>query len=88
MIDNPAYKGPWLHPKVPNPAYKEDPRLAVRCDKCSHVGFELWQVKSGTVFDDILVTDSLEEAWAFADETFKKKQGPEKEMRDKAQEEE
>merc|ERR1712179_436628 len=40
---------------------------------CTHVGFELWQVKSGTIFDDIIITDSLEEAKAFAEETSKRR---------------
>jgi len=87
MIDNPAYKGEWVHPMIPNPDYKEDPDLYVRCDKCTHVGFELWQVKSGTLFDDIIVTDSFEEAKAYAEKTFEKKKGPEKEMFDAAEEE-
>ena len=85
MIDNPAYKGEWVHPKIPNPEYKEDSELYVRCDKCTHIGFELWQVASGTIFDDILVTDSLEEAKAYADLTFEKKKGPEKEAYDAAE---
>jgi calreticulin len=38
------------------------------------VGFELWQVKSGTIFDDIIVTDSLAEAQEYAASTFGKKQ--------------
>jgi len=70
MIDNPAYKGAWEHPLVANPEYKEDSALAARCVDCGMVGFELWQVKAGTIFDDIIVTDSLEEAKAFAQETF------------------
>lgn len=70
MIDNPDYKGPWVHPTVPNPEYAEDKSLYVRCKDCTHVGFELWQVKSGTLFDNIIVTDSIEEAKAFADATF------------------
>jgi calreticulin len=78
MIDNPAYKGEWVHPMIPNPDYVEDTELGVRCNDCTHVGFELWQVKSGTLFDDILVTDSLEEAKAYAAETYHKKKGPEK----------
>ena len=64
MIDNPEYKGEWEHPMIPNPEYMEDPDLYMRCKDCTHVGFELWQVKSGTIFDDIIVTDSLEEAKA------------------------
>lgn len=79
MIDNPAYKGEWVHPMIPNPDYVEDKDLSVRCKECTHIGFELWQVKSGTLFDDIIVTDSLEEAKAYAQETYHKKSGPEKE---------
>lgn len=70
LIPNPEYKGEWVHPEIANPDYKEDPNLYVRCDKCTHIGFELWQVKAGTVFDDILVTDSWEEAKAHAEKTF------------------
>ena len=83
MIDNPDYKGPWVHPKIPNPDYKYDENMYKVCkDGCSHVGFELWQVKTGTVFDDIIVTDSPEEAEKFAEETFFKKKDGEKKMYD------
>lgn len=83
MIDNPEYKGEWVHPMVPNPAYVEDQDLHMRCKDCTHIGFELWQVKSGSLFDDIIVTDSLDEAKAYAAETFLKKKGPEKEALEK-----
>merc|ERR1712038_2093319 len=83
MIDNPDYKGPWVHPMIPNPEYEYDDKMyAVSPDGCSHIGFELWQVKSGSIFDDIIVTDSLEEAQKFAEETFFKKVAGEKEMHD------
>jgi len=82
LIANPEYKGEWVHPLIPNPDFVEDPSLFKRCVDCTHVGFELWQVKSGTIFDDILVTDSIEEAKAYAAETFSKKKGPEKEQYD------
>lgn len=85
MIDNPEYKGEWVHPVIPNPDYKEDAELYVRCKDCTHIGFELWQVKAGTIFDDIIVTDSYAEAKAFADETWGKKKGPEKTAFDAAQ---
>jgi len=78
MIENPDYQGEWVHPLIPNPAFVEDPELYVRCTNCMTVGFELWQVKSGTMFDDIIITDSLEEAQEYAAETFLKKKGPEK----------
>ncbi|CAJ1930251.1 unnamed protein product [Cylindrotheca closterium] len=83
MIDNPDYKGPWEHPMIPNPEYKYDDDMYKVCSKgCTHVGFELWQVKTGTLFDDIIVTDSVEEAEAFAQETFFKKKDGEKTMYD------
>jgi len=63
MITNPAYKGPWVHPQVPNPEYKPDDTL-YHFKSFGAIGFELWQVKAGTVFDNILVTDSVEEAAA------------------------
>ncbi|KAL7563163.1 hypothetical protein ACA910_014442 [Epithemia clementina (nom. ined.)] len=89
MIKNPDYKGKWEHPMIPNPKYKHNEGMYKVCGKdgCTHLGFELWQVKSGTLFDDILVTDSLDEAKAFAAETWEKKKTPEKEMYDKIQEE-
>lgn len=82
MIDNPDYKGEWEHPKIPNPNFVEDKELHVRCKDCTHIGFELWQVKSGTIFDDIIVTDSWAEAKAYAEETFSKKKAGEKAMYD------
>jgi len=86
MISNPEYKGKWEHPMIANPDYEYDEEMYAVCkDGCSHVGFELWQVKSGTVFDDIIVTDSLEEAQEFAQETFFKKKESEKDMYDASQ---
>jgi calreticulin len=79
MIPNPDYKGTWVQPEIPNPDYKYDEKMhAVCANGCSHLGFELWQVKAGTIFDDILITDSLEEAQKFAEDTFFKKKDAEK----------
>ena len=86
MIENPDYKGPWEHPKIPNDKYKPDPKLHAQCKDCTHIGFELWQVTSGTSFDNIIVTDSLAEAQAFAEETFFKMQAKEKKMHDDVKE--
>ncbi|GAX14083.1 calreticulin [Fistulifera solaris] len=89
MIDNPEYKGKWEHPMIDNPDYKYDPDMYKVCkDGCTHIGFELWQVTAGTMFDDILVTDSLEEAQKFGEETFFKKKDAEKASYDKFKEEE
>jgi calreticulin len=85
MIDNPAYKGEWVHPMVPNPDYYEDDNLYV-FDNNRYVGFEIWQVKAGTIFDNIIVTDNKSEADAFAELT-KKTQAGEKKMKEKDDEE-
>ncbi|RIA96337.1 Calreticulin family-domain-containing protein [Glomus cerebriforme] len=70
MIDNPNYKGPWKVPLIPNPVYKEDKLLHVY--NTLYIGFDLWQVKSGTIFDNILITDDIEEANKLSNETFVK----------------
>mmetsp|Transcript_21215 Transcript_21215/g.35571 ORF Transcript_21215/g.35571 Transcript_21215/m.35571 type:complete len:396 (+) Transcript_21215:36-1223(+) len=85
MIPNPDYKGEWEHPMIPNPDYAEDPELHARCKDCMYLGFELWQVKTGTIFDDIIVADSIEDANAYAAKTFDKKKDVEKEKFDAAE---
>jgi len=60
-IDNPLYKGPWVHPQVANPAYAPDANL-YSFPSFGAIGLEIWQVKAGTIFDNVLVTDSIEEA--------------------------
>jgi len=62
-IDNPAYKGPWVHPQIDNPAYHPDSTI-YQFPSFGAVGIEVWQVKAGTIFDNILITDSVEEAAA------------------------
>jgi len=86
MIDNPAYKGPWVHPKIDNPDYAEDATIG-DFPHIGGVGLEIWQVKSGTVFDNLLVTDSEAEAKSQA-EAILKKQKEEKDAHEKKQEEE
>jgi len=60
-IENPKYKGAWEHPQIDNPDYKADSTL-YSYKSFGAVGLEVWQVKAGTIFDNILVTDSVEEA--------------------------
>jgi len=85
MIDNPAYKGEWVHPLVPNPDYHDDDNLYL-FENNRYVGFENWQVKAGTIFDNIIITDSKAEADAFANLTTKTQEG-EKKMKEKEDEE-
>ena len=61
QIDNPNYKGRWVHPEIDNPEYTPDPKLYLQPEICA-VGFDLWQVKSGTIFDNVLITDDVEYA--------------------------
>jgi len=69
MIDNPDYLGPWVHPMIANPDYADDDTIGMYPD-FGVVGIDIWQVKSGTIFDSIIITDSLEEAEAFAKDTY------------------
>lgn len=61
QIDNPNYKGTWTHPEVDNPEYIPAPKFYLRKD-ISAIGFDLWQVKSGTIFDNILITYDIDDA--------------------------
>merc|ERR1739845_8383 len=64
-ISNPAYKGFWEQKKIANPEYKDDDQLYKYVD-FGFLGFDLWQVKGGTIFDNIILTDDVAEADKFA----------------------
>merc|ERR1712062_489225 len=85
-IDNPDYEGPWVHPEVDNPDFVEDDELYMY-ESFGVVGIDIWQVKAGSIFDNIFLGDSLEEAQEFMKETYTKNKDAEKEMFDKAEEE-
>ncbi|KAI8773779.1 calreticulin-like [Biomphalaria glabrata] len=87
QIDNPAYKGKWVHPEIDNPEYKEDPNL-YSYEDFGAIGLDLWQVKSGTIFDNFLITDDVAFAEQFGKDTWGKTKDAEKEMKDKQDEEE
>jgi calreticulin len=70
---NPNYKGPWAPKKIynqnfkgvwkpkmiPNPEYKDIPMESYNI---GGMGFDVWQVKAGTIFDNVMIADNLEEA--------------------------
>eukprot|EP00244_Chara_vulgaris_P007710 TRINITY_DN287_c0_g1_i1.p1 TRINITY_DN287_c0_g1~~TRINITY_DN287_c0_g1_i1.p1 ORF type:complete len:435 (-),score=139.64 TRINITY_DN287_c0_g1_i1:584-1888(-) len=88
-IKNPAYKGKWSAPLIENPDFVNDTEVYV-LPPLKYVGMELWQVKSGTIFDNILVTDDADYAKKFAEDTWGKNKDGEKKMFDedkKAEEE-
>merc|ERR1719499_2226775 len=55
-IPNPEYKGTWRPKKIDNPDWVAVPDVYKRGD-LEYVAMEIWQVKAGTIFDNILVTD-------------------------------
>jgi len=95
LIDNPDFKGEWVAPKVSNPAYKGewspkqidnkdyDANLQLAAYDSAYVGFELWIVNNGTIFDNILVTDSLEYAKEQAEKLWRPTSKGEKEVKEK-----
>merc|ERR1712190_619023 len=64
-ISNPAYKGFWEAKKIANPEYEDDDKL-YKYDAFGFIGFDLWQVKGGTIFDNVIITDDTSKADAFA----------------------
>mmetsp|Transcript_17950 Transcript_17950/g.27765 ORF Transcript_17950/g.27765 Transcript_17950/m.27765 type:complete len:318 (+) Transcript_17950:836-1789(+) len=89
-IKNPAYKGKWVAPDIDNPDFVDDPEVYNVVKSNGVIGFELWQVKAGTVFDNILVCDDAEYAKAQAEKNIVPLQKKESEMKaeqDKQEEE-
>merc|ERR1711939_392494 len=60
-ISNPAYKGFWEAKKIANPEYVDDDAVYKYAD-FGFIGFDLWQVKGGSIFDNIIITDEEAEA--------------------------
>merc|ERR1711865_1079501 len=51
--------------KIDNPEYEEDDAVYKYSD-FGFIGFDLWQVKGGTIFDNVIVCDDKAEADVFA----------------------
>lgn len=86
QIDNPAYKGAWVHPEIDNPEYSPDDKLYHQKEVCA-IGFDVWQVKAGTIFDNVLIVDDEAEADAEAAKILERMKA-EKKMKEKLDEEE
>merc|ERR1712217_741685 len=95
-ISNPAYKGLWEAKKIANPEYEDDDTVYKFAD-FGYIGMDLWQVKGGTIFDNIIITDDKAEADTFAakwkalsdfEQEEKKKADESKKVDDKAAEDE
>ncbi|VAH54045.1 unnamed protein product [Triticum turgidum subsp. durum] len=83
-IKNPNYQGKWKAPMIANPDFKDDPYIYA-FNSLKYIGIELWQVKSGTLFDNILITDDAALAKTFAEETWAKHKEAEKAAFDAAE---
>ncbi|XP_061834622.1 calreticulin-like [Nerophis lumbriciformis] len=80
QIDNPDYKGEWKHPEIDNPEYVHDPTI-YKFDNIAVLALDLWQMRSGTIFDNFLITDDIAEAEKFGEQTWGVTTEPEKTMR-------
>ncbi|XP_035209829.1 calnexin-like, partial [Stegodyphus dumicola] len=69
LIDNPNYKGKWRPRRIPNPHYFED-KYPYKMTPVAAVGFELWSMVDGIMFDNLIITDDLYVAQHWASETF------------------
>ncbi|XP_039800308.1 calreticulin isoform X2 [Panicum virgatum] len=83
-IKNPNYQGKWKAPMIDNPDFKDDPYIYA-FDSLKYIGIELWQVKSGTLFDNIIITDDPALAKKFAEDTWAKHKEAEKAAFDEAE---
>lgn len=87
QIDNPDYKGAWVHPEIDNPEYSADSSIYKYDDICT-VGLDLWQVKSGTIFDNFLIGDDIAEAKKIGEDTWGATKDAAKKMKEEQDEEE
>ncbi|KAH7827253.1 putative Calreticulin [Monocercomonoides exilis] len=77
LIYNPKYKGEWKPPLIPNPKYA--PQLKkLPFKRIRYIGFDLWQVTAGTLFDNIFVGDDVDEYKTFVSQTWELQKKAEK----------
>jgi len=83
-VENPAYKGEWKARQIPNPEHFEDAAPWKSLAPIGAVGFELWTMDDGVLFDNVLITRSEEEAKEFAAKTWGVRHAAETAARDTA----
>jgi len=78
---------------IDNPDYHPDSNLYAY-DSFKYIGIDVWQVKSGSIFDNIIITSDVEEADKWVKDWEVQKEGEKKafdahkeEEREKAEEE-
>nr|ACV30040.1 calreticulin [Trypanosoma carassii] len=70
QIPNPAYKGPWEARMIPNPDYKPIPDLYKIPEALEYVGIDVWQVESGSIFNNIIIGDDVKEVLEIVKGTY------------------
>lgn len=85
-IYNPSYSGVWSPKMVPNPEYNEGEEVDIYT--IGGVGIDVWQVKAGTIYDNILIADSLEDAIREAEVILEKQVKKESEFKEEDDKEE
>ncbi|CAN1130124.1 unnamed protein product [Linum perenne] len=83
-MDCPHHDQPRVQGSIDCKEFKDDPEIYV-FPNLNYVGIELWQVKSGTLFDNVLICDDPEYAKKFAEETWAKNKDAEKAAFDEAE---
>ncbi|XP_023645182.1 calreticulin-3 [Capsella rubella] len=78
-IKNPNYKGKWKSQWIDNPEFEDDPDLYV-LKPIKYAGIEVWQVKAGSIFDNILICDDPQYARSIVDDYFDQHRESEKEL--------
>merc|ERR1712039_269205 len=75
--------------EIDNPEYNEEEAKTIgKFDEVCKLGFDLWQVKSGTIFDNIMITDDPAAAKKAGEDLWAVTKDAEKKMKDEQDEEE
>lgn len=88
LIDNPAYKGVWAPRKIPNPEYYDDKAPLSHIGSIGAVAVEIWTMDKDYFFDNVVVTNSIEQAAAIRESTWAPKYAIEKAEQEKKEAEE
>lgn len=68
QIANPNFQGVWKPPKIKNPMYTGEDKL--KFSPVEALGFELWSMDSGIMFDNVYLGHLVEEAEKIGNTTY------------------
>jgi len=70
LVENPNYQGIWEPRKIPNPEYFEETNPFSQLTPFSALGLELWSMTENIYFDNFIITNDLEVARQFANDSW------------------